>query len=201
MSDQPNPFAAPQSETERISPGLPELHGRMPGSVLLATGCVGVMVGLTVVGLVAAVLGEEPGVQASSLVALVIGGLVLLGLVKRNRLARQWGRLLGLLFACLFTFYFVVVLGAYIYMLTSDAFEEVGIDGPVVDFWMISTFAIVLGMIVLPASLLWILFISLGKPTARQHFNLICPSCHGQRTKGVNFLFTKAKCKACGEVW
>jgi len=202
MSEQPNPFAAPQSDPTTLTPELPALHNRMPGSVMLAVGATGVIVVLNLMGLVGVMLGGiDLAALIATLVPLAIGGLVLLGLIRRSRLARQWGRIIGLLLALLMTLYLAITVAGFIFIMSSDYYNEMNNDDPVLIMLPWAALAFAVAMIALPAILLWAIFIALGRPTARQYFNLICPRCNAHRTKAANFFFTRAKCKECAEVW
>ena len=112
----------------------------------------------------------------------VVSILILVGFIKGHKLAWQWGRVLGLLGACLYSAVFIAII------LNSDGLhsENYIFVGSILLFVIIPLFTI---------------FISLGTLSARKHFQLLCPECDIPTSKAADFLFNKAKCKKCGNVW
>ena len=43
--------------------------------------------------------------------------------------------------------------------------------------------------------------VALGRPGAIAWFDLVCPACQVPTNRGNDFLFRKARCRACGETW
>ncbi len=43
--------------------------------------------------------------------------------------------------------------------------------------------------------------VALGRPGAIAWFGLVCPACQVPTNRGNDFLFRKARCRNCGEVW
>lgn len=114
------------------------------------------------------------------LLPIVVAILILIGIVKGQRLAWQWGRLLGLV-------------GAIILTLSAVGAAMRIPENPTL---VIGT--ILLAMQGIP---LFPLFFVLGTKEAKEHFRVICPQCGKSRVKGGNFLFTKVLCRVCGAEW
>jgi hypothetical protein len=108
-------------------------------------------------------------------VAIVIQLLIAVGLVARDRLAWQWGRLIPMLFAVLMAVIAVTAVGRR------------------PDWWMALPV-----LFLVPAV---VVVISLGRTSARAWFRLVCPTCGGIRAKAADFLFRRARCSTCGTVW
>ena len=105
MSATPNPFAAPQSEPAPMVLEAPEIGGRMPASVWVAVLGVGLYLAFNTLLLVGWILGRAGPIELLvGGIPWLIGVLVFVGLVRRNRLAWQWGRIVVLLGAVLSTF-------------------------------------------------------------------------------------------------
>jgi hypothetical protein len=61
------------------------------------------------------------------------------------------------------------------------------------------TWAAALGLgLVIP---LGVTSVALGRPGAIAWFDLVCPACQVPTNRGNDFLFRKARCRACGETW
>jgi hypothetical protein len=43
--------------------------------------------------------------------------------------------------------------------------------------------------------------IALGRPSAVEWFDLLCPKCGTAAGRGKDFLFRQARCASCGNVW
>jgi len=111
-------------------------------------------------------------------IALVL--LILIGIIKGQRLAWQWGRLLGLFGA--------VVLS----LAAAGAFARVP-DQPAL--------LVVAILIALQGIPLFPMFFALGTVGAKEHFRVICPDCGQSKVRGGNFLFTKVICRKCNTQW
>jgi hypothetical protein len=146
----------------------------MPKSVIVAIAAVSIVfLERVVLGVVAVAAGT-----ASLLGVVLTGGIsviILVGMIKRHRLAWQWGRILGLIGAIL---------------LTSIVISAIRMG--------LGTAAIICGS---QAILLYIVFFMLGTIGAKEYFRLVCPTCNQVTTKGADFFFSKAKCKACNIEW
>lgn len=148
----------------------------MKVSILVAAVSVGVMVFARMfMGVLAMLSGTVS--MVSVLIPIAVALLILIGIVRGQRLAWQWGRLLGgliLTFAALSAF--------------ARASEQPG-------------FLIVGVLLVLQGVPLFPMFFALGTQGAREHFRLICPRCGSAKPKGGNFLYTKAICRKCNASW
>jgi hypothetical protein len=110
--------------------------------------------------------------------AAAVMGLLVWGIARGYRLAWLWGRYLTLFLAGMV----LVAMGIGLYR------REVP--------W---TWAVALGL-GLVAPLLGT-SIALGRPSAIRWFDLYCPKCKVAASRGNDFLFREARCRACGEVW
>ena len=120
----------------------------------------------------------------TTLASTAVGLLILWGMIVGNRLAWQWGRLLGVLAAIVLT---IVTLAAFSEVRKANSLTPALILG--------------VGFPLLEAVCLYTIFFALGRPSAKRYFRLECPSC-GQFTNTANdFLFAQAKCRACRKVW
>lgn len=205
LSDAPNPFAAPQAEVSDWVETPLELHGRMPTSVILAVSCLGVLVALNAFAFAAVALGSGGGNDlfiGALLVGtpLAIGLLVLFGLLRKKPLARQWGRIMGLLLGVLATLFLAAGSVGFFYFFYSGDFGQAN-AGPSGDQFFLLIGLIGLLVYALPAGLLWAIFFALGYPGAKQWFGLVCPECHSRRTKAANFWYSRVRCKDCGAQW
>lgn len=199
MSEQPdNPFASPQTDEAAASVDPPELFGRMPGSVKLAIGCVSGFTAINGLMLAAMAAAGENGAVVVFLIPLLLSLLVFVGLWRRNRLAWQWGRIGGFLGALLATV-FVLIAGAGVVMMMSGNVGMFDTQPQIASTYFFM--AIGLAFYAIPAVLLWTLFFSLGRTTARQYFNLICPGCGFERARAKGFFFRRAQCKRCKHAW
>jgi hypothetical protein len=116
----------------------------------------------------------------SVLLPVAVALLILIGIIKGQRLAWQWGRLLGLL-------------GAVVLTLTAIMAALRIPDQPLM---LIN--AVLIGLQGVP---LFPMFFALGTMGAKEHFGVICPACGKSRVKGGNFLFTKVICRQCNHEW
>ena len=209
MDNSSNPFAAPTTIAE-VDPELrkddvPELHGRMPGSVMLAMVCVGIFVVLNAIVflMVMGFMGAD-GIEVLIVgVPLLIGVLVLVGLIRRWKLARQWGRIMGMLGAILASFGVASMIFSTISFYFGTGFygDNEIFNAP--DTRRMIAWSMLTGMAfnLLPTALLWTMFFSLGRPTALAYFRIYCPQCKSRRTRPANFLYSKSRCKDCEAVW
>ncbi|GAC1352830.1 MAG: hypothetical protein NVS3B20_14260 [Polyangiales bacterium] len=109
-----------------------------------------------------------------------VGGLVLFGMIKGHRLAWQWGRLGGIV-AILFG---LLTLIGFIGPSKSPNHSQVLVVG----ISVMMTLAVVM-------------VTALSMPSAKHFFGLICPQCARSTSSSADFMFTKAKCKACKLTW
>jgi hypothetical protein len=151
----------------------------MNASILVAAISVGIMVfARLVMGGLALLSGRVPVISITLPIALA--GLILAGIVTGQRLAWQWGRLLGLFGG--------ILLSMAAFGVLARAGEQPG-------------YLIVGILLALQALPLFPMFFALGTLGAKQHFCLICPQCGSNKPRGGNFLFTKAVCRDCGTSW
>jgi hypothetical protein len=116
----------------------------------------------------------------SLLLPIAVALLILIGIIKGQRLAWQWGRLLGLVGAVLLTLLAVTT----------------AIQIPERPALLIV--AVLLALQGLP---LFPMFFALGTTGAKEHFRVICPACGKSKVKGGDFLFTKVVCRECNQEW
>ncbi len=148
-------------------------------SILIAAVAIGLMVFARLFMGVLALLAGQASI-AAVLLPVAVALLILYGIVMGQRLAWQWGRLLGLFGGIVLT---LAAVGAF-----SNANGEPGM-------------LIAGGLLMLQGVPLFPMFFALGTKGAREHFRLSCPNCGAAKPKGGNFLFTEAVCRKCDERW
>lgn len=131
-----------------------------------------------------------------SLVSFFVGGLVLAGIYGGHRLAYQWGRILGLIAAVIYS---LTVIGFLVALSTPEAMNADGM--PMNPAALRSSMIAILAVVAVLAAALWTIFFSLGRPSARRYFRLVCPNCGHKKVRAVDFFFSKAKCKQCSTIW
>ncbi|WP_442484926.1 hypothetical protein [Aeoliella sp. SH292] len=200
FNDPSNPFAAPVASSTAGATELPPgERGPMPTSVIVALVATGLMVLLSAIGSVGQLAAGEPAI--GSLISVVIGILILLGIAKGHRLAHQWGRILVGIGAVLYTL--GAGFGVVGVMMIANNPEILGADAPPelqnIDLRTAAMvgIAFLFGFVLL----LWTIFFSLGTKSARRYFRLVCPSCGNTKVKANDFFFNRGKCKRCGVVW
>jgi len=151
----------------------------MNRSILVAAVCVGLMVFARVFMGVLALLSGQVSILGVVL-PVAIALLIMIGIIMGQRLAWQWGRLLGLLGGIILT---LASVGAL-----ANAEGEPGM-------------LIAGGLLALQGVPLFPMFFALGTRGAREHFRLTCPQCGAAKPRGANFLFTEALCRSCGTQW
>ncbi|HTP52891.1 MAG TPA: hypothetical protein VMK42_19535 [Anaeromyxobacteraceae bacterium] len=112
------------------------------------------------------------------LFAVVVMALLLWGIFRGYRLAWLWGRHLAFVLSAVVLA--MVLLGLYLKKLP------------------FLPAAVMLFGLVLPLA---VVAVSLGRTSARQWFDLYCPKCGSGTSRGKDFLFRRARCLKCGEVW
>jgi hypothetical protein len=151
----------------------------MNASIIVAAVSVGIMVFARLfMGVLAFLSGSVSVLGIVWPIAVAV--LILIGILMGQRLAWQWGRLLGLFGGILLT---LAAMRAF-------ALAE---EGP--------GYIIVGVLLALQGLPLFPLFFALGTRGAREHFRVICPECGSTKLKGGNFLFTKAVCRKCNATW
>lgn len=108
--------------------------------------------------------------------SLILPGLIAYGIVRRHRLAWQWGRLVGLGVALLQVFLSVLTIARF--GAPAKALPLLGLSAP-----------------------LLAIGVALGRPSAREWFGMACPVCGAQRSRPVDLFYNRARCKACQYVW
>ena len=145
----------------------------MPLSVLIAIVC---LVAMQLSRLTMFSMGEMESKQVTQLwVGLVIGTLVLVGLLLRNRLAWQWGMVFG-------------TLGAIVSLLVLAGLAALEVQAWVM-MWMAVETGMIIGMVV-----------CLALAPSRTYFGVTCPKCGGAG-KPKDFVFHRVRCKRCGAEW
>jgi hypothetical protein len=149
-----------------------------PGSVRVALGALVVAIGLLAwMTTAAARAGGGPGWVQIAFAGLV-GLLLLAGVATRQRLAWQWGHALP---------FFLALLQAA--ALAVEVYRRRALPLP---------FGPVSAVVTLALLAAWW---SLGRPSALAWFDLLCPECGKPSRLGADFLFRKARCRSCGNVW
>jgi hypothetical protein len=122
----------------------------------------------------------EEGAAAGQLpvAPVILQSLVIAGLATRQRLAWQWARVLP-------------ILAGFLLLALSLMASSRAPDG---DLWPLGVALAALAIAVVPA-------VALGRPSARDWFRLVCPSCGGRSVKAANFVFTKVRCRGCEAVF
>lgn len=152
----------------------------MPTSVLVAAIAVGIMVFSRLFMGVLILLGGGWAAMVNVVIPIAVALLILYGIIVGQRLAWQWGRLLGLL-------------GGVLLTLTAVGILSRSAEGP--GYLMIGVLLLLQGVPLFP------MFFALGTQSARTHFRLTCPQCGHAKPKGGNFLFTRAVCRKCNASW
>jgi hypothetical protein len=150
----------------------------MPVSVIVAAVALWVIVGCNILAAVGSIIVGD--VQPVPVVGTIVGLLVLVGFLKRDRLAWQWGRITSL--------FGVLIYGAFLPFVLA-AQEEILLFAIVVTVFVGAGFALRLALL-----------ISLSMRSAKEHFQMFCPEC-GRLGRAADFLYDKAKCPSCDHVW
>ena len=108
----------------------------------------------------------------------VLAFIILIYLLKKNRLAWQWGRL-GMVVTAIFV---PLLIGAHVY------------DGK-------ATIHELIAQVILMALPALIIAIALSRPQAKSYFRLVCPQCQSMAVKAADLFYRRVKCKKCGNVW
>jgi hypothetical protein len=111
--------------------------------------------------------------------AAVLSGLLLLGILRADRLAWVWGRMLGFTLAAL--------------LAAALAVELLG--GQHIPPWEV---ALALGGLIAP---LLVMALALSRPSAVAHFDLVCPECKATTRRGKDLFMKRALCTRCGTEW
>ncbi len=151
----------------------------MKTSILVAAVSVGIMVFARLFMGVLAFLSGSVSIFAV-VFPVAIAVLILAGILKGQRLAWQWGRLLGLFGAIILTF---AAFSAFMQVQEEPGYVVVGV------------------LLALQGLPLFPMFFALGTRGAKEHFRVICPECGSTKPKGGDLLFTKAVCRKCKATW
>ena len=151
----------------------------MKNSIIVAIVSVSIMVAARIIMGGLALLSGEVSILRI-LFPVLVAVLILVGIIKRQRLAWQWGRLLGLVGAIILTF---AAVGAFI-----NYADQPGI----------LIFAILIALQGIP---LFPMFFALGTQQAKEYFHIICPECGNTKVRGGNFFYTKVICRKCNASW
>jgi len=170
----------------------------MPTSVIVALSATGIAVLMSgVVTVTSLVAGQN---ALFSLGGFLVGLLIIYGLAKGHRLAYQWGRILVLFSAVLYTIGGIFgAIGAVAIINRPELLTQEGMPPNAI----VTPSALLFGLAMLGATVaaMWTIFFSLGRPSARQYFRLICPQCGNKKVRAADFFFNKAKCKRCSVSW
>ena len=115
---------------------------------------------------------------AQWLFAAAVMGLLLWGIARGYRLAWLWGR------------YLTLFLSAMVLVSLGLGLWKGGLP------WRVA--GVMLAGLVLPLAAT---SVALGRPSAIEWFGLRCPKCGVAANRGKDFLFRRARCANCGEVW
>lgn len=201
MTNNSNPYASPQAVPAEVPAPLPDLNGRMPTSVKLAVGCLGIMAAINLLLLLVLLFDlDEVGVFFSSIPFAIVTS-ILIGIAHNNRLAILVGRLVALLCVVFMALVISAVATIVASSLHEGSISRIKIDEADHDPLLNTIAAIAVISMIAPTVLWGMTFLALDRPTAKQYFNLICPACQSHRTKAADFLFKRVKCKACGNIW
>jgi uncharacterized protein (DUF983 family) len=150
----------------------------MPASVIYVIGVLAFHLLLNVVYIPANAFSGHFDNLSGSCFGAIIDLLLLLGVVTRNRLTWQWGRLITPLGG----FAYVLVVVVLLFLL------------PKAEPWPAAACVVL-------AVLAFSLFFAFGSYSALQYFDLVCPECGACTHKADGFLFTAVRCLHCGHVW
>lgn len=106
--------------------------------------------------------------------------IIFIGILKRNRLAWQWGRILSIISA-------IVLIRAAIVLS-----KYIGTQPFVL---------LVVVLVIIQGVSLFIMFFALGTTDSREYFKVICPECGERKVKAGDFLFSKVICRKCSKEW
>ncbi len=110
--------------------------------------------------------------------AAAVMGVLLWGIGRGYRLAWLWGR------------YLTLFLSAMVLVSLGLGLWKGGLP------WSVA--AVMLAGLVIPLAAT---SIALGRPSAVEWFDLLCPKCGTAASRGKDFLFRQARCVSCGNVW
>jgi hypothetical protein len=159
--------------------GMPPPESRrMPASVAIVAGIIGLTV---LLGTVSSVRGLLQG-NASwlrLLPTMAVPGFLLLGMIFRLKLAWQWARIGGLAGAAV-----LVALGLSV--LGDEKVENHTLRGT---------------SLMIVAALYLLVFLLLELRSSDEYFGLVCPKCGESTGSAADFLFMRARCRKCRHVW
>lgn len=161
----------------------------MPRSIIVA--CIALLLILVIDAVSVVVAFKASAAVAPSLVGFGIASMVLVGTASGHRLAWLFGRTFILLGAVAATALPVAMLLAVITNFPHIAFRQPDM------VWAATGITFILFC----ASLLWGVFFAFGRHSARVFFRLVCPKCDAVTNKAADVLFSRAKCRSCGNVW
>lgn len=153
------------------------MRKRIPGSVWVAVGALGVVAAMQAALTLLLVRGGQVG-WGHFLFAAVLAVLLLTGLLRGDRLAWLWARWLSLFLA----------------VLVSARAAVAVVRGESVP-WLV---AAVVGGIAVP---LFAAALALLRPSAIEYYRLVCPLCESPTRTSADLLFRQARCRACGNLW
>lgn len=152
----------------------------MPPPVKGAIGIAAAFLGMQVLhGAISAARGEVWPIQA--LFSTGVAALILYGLVRKHRLAWQWGRVLGI---------FLGILLLLVTTVTVFTAEQIGGTGIAL---LAMGFVMAFGLLAMSQLL--------GRRESREYYRLVCPQCGSTSVKAADFFFNKAVCPECRLTW
>lgn len=160
----------------------------MPASVIVAIVATVVVFGAQILlGLIAALLGNTQSVLTPIYTAAIAAPIVY-GIVRGDRLAWQWGRLLA-------------VLGASVAIMLSATYLIATANGTITPVAASAAPAMAGFLFCFTALPMLTIHCALGTPDSRAHFGLVCPSCGGMKVGAADFLFGRCRCRNCRHLW
>lgn len=148
----------------------------MPTSVRAATAALA-FVAAVQIALLAFLASQRLAAWGQNLVAIGAVGLLLIGLLRRWRLAWLWGRFLG--------FFLAALLSASAWAAWRDGATPVLLAIPL------------LGL----AAPLLVMSLALGRDSAPAWFDLTCPECGAAGALPADLRFSRARCRRCQHAW
>jgi hypothetical protein len=170
MADE-NPYQPPSGACTPEAPGVVRI-GRpqkgIPATVIVVIVLVSLYMLFALFGAVSNPLG--------ALVQLGIASLILVGIVRGNALAWQWGMV-------------IPVLNLVILLVSVAMSLAAGVD----TVFLAIIFAMAAANLAIP--------VLLAVRNSRVFFGLQCPKCGAFKTKAKDFVFSKRQCKLCKTQW
>ena len=177
-----NPFASPAAEASRGAELSHLERGPMPVGIIVLL----VLIGLGLLGQVVSLVQGE----VASIIPLTIGGLILGGIAGGNKLAWQWGRIVGVLAGLLYLLATAGIVFTLIALFSNpeDFQAAAGLALSIDELkWMMVVAAAFVALLLFTC---WYMFFILGTDSARRYFKTKCPSCGEQENQSDRLLLS-----------